>query len=340
MEILIAVARRAQIPAADGLTMRLEQKQIDDITKADIEAVRRWRRQEQAAGKSRPGSKGGSVGINRLLSRIRHLFSWAVIEGKMEQTPFKRAGVTILKLEPGVEGHRTRRLDMAGQTAVLRHASSLLRAVLVAALTTGCRVGELLQLRWKDIRLDAKGDFGSLVIRAEINKTATSRIIPIGTRLRAELAMRQHGADGKKPDPNAFVFGNEVGEQTKSVRRQWEDAVLSAYGHTPCRKRGKLTPASQAAFREIDLHIHDLRREFGSSLLESGADVHDVSAFLGHANITTTSRYLQSTPARMEQALSRMEQRAGFAHHSHKEASESPSGHSETEDENPANLLN
>jgi site-specific recombinase XerD len=55
------------------------------------------------------------------------------------------------------------------------------------------------------------------------------------------------------------------------------------------------------------LHFHDLRREFGSRLLESGADFHDVREFLGHANITTTSRYLASTPQRLEKALSRME---------------------------------
>jgi len=37
--------------------------------------------------------------------------------------------------------------------------------------------------------------------------------------------------------------------------------------------------------------------------VESGADLHDVRDFLGHAAITTTtSRYLQSTPLRLERA--------------------------------------
>jgi integrase len=67
--------------------------------------------------------------------------------------------------------------------------------------------------------------------------------------------------------------------------------------------------------RGIDLHFHDLRRQFACTLLESGADLHDVRDFLGHANITTTSRYLQSTPLRLARVLERME--AGFAHHSH-----------------------
>lgn len=34
----------------------------------------------------------------------------------------------------------------------------------------------------------------------------------------------------------------------------WEDAVLGAHGHTPIRRRGKLTPESRAAFQAVDPH--------------------------------------------------------------------------------------
>ena len=54
------------------------------------------------------------------------------------------------------------------------------------------------------------------------------------------------------------------------------------------------------------MHFHDLRREFGCQLLESKVDLHDVREFLGHANVTTTSRYLRSTPVRLVAALERM----------------------------------
>ena len=73
------------------------------------------------------------------------------------------------------------------------------------------------------------------------------------------------------------------------------------------------------------LHFHDLRREFASRSLESRADLHDVQMFLGHAAITTTSRYPQSTPVRLERALARMEDAAGFAQHSHKQPERAPS---------------
>jgi integrase len=90
--------------------------------------------------------------------------------------------------------------------------------------------------------------------------------------------------------------GNEVGEQIGSIKTAWRATCRRA------RIRG--------------LHFHDLRREFGSRLLESGAAQHDVRDFLGHANITTTSRYLKSTPLRLERALAAMD--AGFALDSHK----------------------
>ena len=91
----------------------------------------------------------------------------------------------------------------------------------------------------------------------------------------------------------------------------------------PTRRTGALTSACREALKRIDLHVHDLRREFACALLESSADLHDVRDFLGHANITTTSRYLQSAPIRLEQALARLEQQAeGFAQDSHTGAPE------------------
>lgn len=346
-EILIGVLRRAEIPAAQGATVRLEQKPIEVITKADVEAVRVWRRAELAAGKARPGAKGGEAGINRLLSRLRHVFNWAIAEGYLTETPFKRGPVTVVKLDRSVEQARTRRLDAAGgqeneARRLLAHADAPLRALLVALWTTGCRIGELLSLQWAQIQRDGQGEARRLVLPGTKTKTAENRVIPIGTRLRAELSMRRHALDGREHPADAYVFGDEAGGRLSktTLRRQWEDAALRAHGHTPIRTRGTLTPESRVAYRAINLHIHDLRREFASQLLESGADLHDVQMFLGHADITTTSRYLQSTPVRLERALERLEGAAGFTHHSHTDASAAPSPASDPKPQNRANSLN
>jgi predicted transcriptional regulator len=56
------------------------------------------------------------------------------------------------------------------------------------------------------------------------------------------------------------------------------------------------------------LHFHDLRRELASTLRESGAPDHIVADVLGHANISTTSRYLKASRAGLKQYMQRLEE--------------------------------
>src|SRR5688572_22050650 len=102
----LALMHRTEIPAAHGSTIKFEDKLIDAVTKADVEAIRdarrraapaalaaheQWEREAAALKRGEhmdrpqprllPGAKGGEVGINRLLGRMRHLFSWAIAEG-------------------------------------------------------------------------------------------------------------------------------------------------------------------------------------------------------------------------------------------------------------------
>lgn len=343
MEGHVALLRGAEIPAAQGATITLESKSITDITKADIEAVRVWRRQQQGAavGQSRPQAKGGEAGTNRLLSRLRHLMSWAVVEGYIAETPFRRGGVSVVKLTRNVEGARTRRLQPGEEAELLKHATPHLRALIVAALTTGCRLGELLSLQWCQIQRDERGQARWIVLEAAKTKTDTARTIPIGPRLRAELDMRRQAPDGKDHPSTKYVFGDDCGDQIGSVRRAWDTANLYAHGYTPVwLAKGKLAPESRAHLKVINLHFHDLRRQFACTLLESGADLHDVRDFLGHAAISTTSRYLQSTPLRLERALANMEAAAGFAHDSHTGTPQAPATALQNEEASASNLVN
>jgi integrase len=159
----IALLRRTEVPAASGLSVEFERKPIDGITKADVEALRAARRRAIAhaaatAERCRPGVKQGEVGINRLLARLRHIFTWAIAEGYIGDTPFKRGTVTVVKLETRAESGRTRRLEPGEEERLLQHAGPLVRALIVAALSTGCRVGELLSLQWQQIRRDERGE--------------------------------------------------------------------------------------------------------------------------------------------------------------------------------------
>jgi integrase len=85
-----------------------------------------------------------------------------------------------------------------------------------------------------------------------------------------------------------------------------ENVVLKAHGVKPERTvTGGLSKEKQAKIAGIDLHFHDLRHEAGSRKLEAGWPLHAVSAFLGHANVTTTARYLNVKDDYLQELIER-----------------------------------
>lgn len=141
-------------------------------------------------------------------------------------------------------------------------------------------------LTWADI----KWDQNALLLPAAITKTGEARDVPLTQNLRALLDMRRHAPDGTELGLEASVFGNEIGEPIKywRVNQAWKDTCIAA---------------------GIEgLHFHDLRRELASTLRESGAPDHIVADVLGHANISTTSRYLKASRAGLAPYVQRFEQ--------------------------------
>ena len=239
--------------------------------------------------------------------------TWAIAEGYIESTPFTRHGVAVVKLTP--EQPRSRRLtDADEETRLLQCAPRHLHDLIIAALSTGARLGELLSLQWQDVRTTTtpSGPRQVLVFVAAKTKTNTRREVPVGPRLAAVLAMRSQAPDGVPFGPNSYVFGNACGERIGSIKKSWQTTVLRAHGHTPEWEPGgrtnHLTAASRACYRRIGLHFHDLRREFGSRVLESGSSLVEARDLLGHANISQTSTYLQSTAKSLGVAIEKKEQ--------------------------------
>jgi integrase len=132
-------------------------------------------------------------------------------------------------------------------------------------------------------------DLNEIRLRAQNTKARRLSILPMSHRLRALLDMRRHDASGQIVGPDAFVFGNAVGECIQTVDTAWTAA---------CRRANI-----------VGLNFHDLRREAGSRLLESGMPEHYVQRFLDHANLSTTSRYLKTKRRGMHEALERVEER-------------------------------
>ena len=157
----------------------------------------------------------------------------------------------------------------------------------------------------------------TIIFRADKTKTATRRDIPMGAKLAAVLAMRTHAPDGQPFGPDAYVFGNEVGRKIASIKKAWMTTVLRAHGYTPQWVKGTknhLTPESRAAYRGINLHFHDLRREFGSRALEAGCSLAEVRDLLGHSNVVQTCTYLATTAKSLGLAIDKIDQQEAADH--------------------------
>jgi integrase len=159
-----------------------------------------------------------------------------------------------------------------------------LQALFIAALESGCRIGELLALQWRQVdRASAQ-----ITLVNTTTKTTRTRTIPITARLRAVMEMRRTAPDGSEHGPDAYVFGNEVGEPIKSIKKEWK-AVRQAAG-------------------VVNLKFHDLRREFGSRLLEAiGGNAVIVKDWIGHADLKTTQTYLRTTAVALRGAAKQCE---------------------------------
>ena len=112
--------------------------------------------------------------------------------------------------------HRNRRLRAGEEQALLTTSIGRLYRVIVAAVDTGCRQGELLALRWQEVNLDRR----ELRILAETAKDNEDRILPISARLLAVLEMARHDSTGNVLAPPRRMCSGQRPESEPRVLRQ------------------------------------------------------------------------------------------------------------------------
>ena len=225
------------------------------------------------------------VAGNRDLNLLRAAFNWAVLRGLLPHSPFRVGDVPVIKMAR--EEARTRRLHPGEDDRLLQHAGGL-RAIIIAALETGMRRGEILSLQWHQVRFTPRAE---LFLPAVKTKTKRDRRIPISTVLRELLERRQYDPAGERLGPETYVFGDEIGRRRGSFKTAWRLTL----------QRAKIE----------DLHFHDLRREAGSRWMDAGIPLGTIQRWLGHANIAQTSTYLGASLGGDEHDMRRFEERIG-----------------------------
>lgn len=231
-------------------------KRIDAITSWDIERYRASRAESLTKATS-----------NRDLALFRYMFNLAVKWGFLAASPV--AGVKQYK-----EDDRPMRvLSVEEEKALLASSPPHLQTLVVTALNTGMRRGELLSLQWDAI------DFKERTITVRYSKSGRARHIPMNEVLFNALR-------GARP---ADAFGPVFTYKGASV-----SDVKTAF----------LRSVARAGIREC--RFHDLRHTFATRLVLAGVDLATVKELLGHASITTTMKYAHPAPEHRRAAVDRL----------------------------------
>ena len=172
--------------------------------------------------------------------------------------------------------------------AILRVANAEGRLAFELAAFTGLRASELRGLRWSDVDLK----IGIITVRRGITlgievtpKSHHQRVIPIGPRLRAALAV----AEAKKKSPWAPVA-------LTGLRKPWGESGLNQ-AFQRAQERAKRTGWS----------FHDLRHFFVTELFRNGAGAAAIQQLAGHADLATTQRYADLDANDLRSAIERID---------------------------------
>ncbi len=180
-------------------------------------------------------------------------------------------------------GHRDPTAQGVGQGELAaRAAEDAQDAELVrVAAYSGLRRGELMTLRWRDVRLLDHKLIVSRTLSADVEaaspKGGRFREVPLPDQ--AAAALDRLSRRPAYVGPDEYVFCNRFGRRLdpSALRRRYERA----------RDAAELPP----------LRFHDLRHTYGSLLVAGGIDLVSVKSAMGHANMSTTERYLHARPA-------------------------------------------
>jgi integrase len=206
---------------------------------------------------------------------LRHCLNIGVREfGLLDDNPMRK--VQQLQEPRG----RVRFLSDAERDALLRECSGhseSLYAIVVVALSTGARRGEILGLRWPDVDMQR----GMLTFHE--TKNGERRSVPLVNHA-AEL-MRVHA----------------------KVRRLDTDLVFPGLGGRPLEIGKMFNDAMKRAGIE-NFHFHDLRHTAASYLAMNGATLAEIAEVLGHKTLQMVKRYAHLTEGHTRGVVGRMNQ--------------------------------
>ena len=287
------IAGLRSIVSVKGYLIHLKEffgkRRIVEITTESLEDYKLWRLKTDSKLLGRPVK---ITSVNRELSAMRKIMRFAYGKGWIMRDIFFNARVIDTSSE--LERHRLLSLDEEKRllqncfgereitykrkkkndpanveeiTATISVDNPHLKGMIILALDSGMRRGEIFKLRWQDIDLD-----NNLIrIVGTHTKTERERIAPLSQRAKDELENLRSISEGENP----FPFSD--------IKRSFATA----------KRLAKIE----------DLHFHDLRRTAITRWMQQGTSLAFAGKFAGHSQLQTTMKHYTATDSDMIQEM-------------------------------------
>lgn len=239
---------------------------ISDITTRDIENYKN----EMYRRRISPHT------VNYNLRCIKAFFNLMVSWGILDKSPGK--GVKSIRIDETIRPY----LSKENLQCVLKHTNGTqLHDIILFAVLTGLRLGEIVHLSWEDILLEKR----KIIVRSNgtfRTKSGKMRVIPISTALYKLLAAI--------PDKTGLLFKSRDGTAWRNeyISKQFKNVIRA------CKLNDKL-------------HFHSLRHTFGSYLVESGVSLFHVQQLMGHSSPYVTQIYAHLGTAELLSSVERID---------------------------------
>jgi integrase len=200
---------------------------------------------------------GAAMGFVRAAAS---LFSWAVDREWIDFTPARKMAKGLPR------GHLRAWTEAEAATAIAKLPEAL-RRVVVLALYTGQRRGDLCTLPWSA--------YDGQAIRLTQLKTSEPLVIPCHPALKAEL--------------DAWRTGDVIAIGASTILkdhrgRPWKPNLLSHY----------LPEALTRVGLTNEINIHGIRKLAATNLAEAGCSTHEIAAITGHRTLAMVALYTRS----------------------------------------------
>jgi integrase len=193
------------------------------------------------------------------MAYLRRLLNIAERNGWIQKNPFKMGDALIHASDENRRERIIARVEEERLLAACSGRRAHLRSIIICALDTGMRQGEILKLRWHEISSENR----IITVAAFNTKTMRERHVSITARLHSELDTLWKNSSRISGD---LVFG--LSDVRQAFRRACKEAALTG------------------------LRFHDLRHTHASRLDDLGFSLAKIGGQLGHTVLQTTLRYV------------------------------------------------